>query len=128
MSNKKDKKQFKPVSTIAPKILLNRKWTVWRKSETKIRDENVKQELRYLILNTIEKSFKNSSRGANINGPLNDKISVAMFNTNNISKSKNYCYYVGRARSVNRRMFMARHMFRKFARYGMLPGFIKERC
>jgi ribosomal protein S14 len=44
------------------------------------------------------------------------------------SKSKNLCYYVGRGRSFNRKLYMARHTIRKFARFGMLPGFIKERC
>jgi ribosomal protein S14 len=45
-----------------------------------------------------------------------------------LSKQKNYCYYIGRSRSINRKLFMARHVFRKFLRFGMLPGFIKERC
>jgi ribosomal protein S14 len=44
-----------------------------------------------------------------------------------LSFVKNYCFYVGRSRSTNRKVFMARHTFRKFARFGMLPGFIKER-
>ena len=44
-----------------------------------------------------------------------------------VSSLKNYCFYIGRSRSVNNKLFMSRHTFRKFARFGMLPGFIKER-
>lgn len=43
------------------------------------------------------------------------------------SRSRNYCHYIGRSRSINRKLYMARHTFRKFARFGMLPGFVKER-
>lgn len=41
---------------------------------------------------------------------------------------KNFCFFVGRGRSVSRDFYMARHTFRKFARFGLLPGIIKERC
>jgi ribosomal protein S14 len=45
-----------------------------------------------------------------------------------ISRFRNYCYYVGRARGANQSLFMGRHVLRKFVRFGMLPGFVKERC
>jgi ribosomal protein S14 len=45
-----------------------------------------------------------------------------------VSRLKNSCFYVGRARSFNRSLFISRHTIRRFVRFGMLPGFIKERC
>jgi ribosomal protein S14 len=43
------------------------------------------------------------------------------------TKTRNYCYYVGRARAVTKGLFITRHTLHKFVRFGMLPGFIKAR-
>jgi len=62
---------------------------------------------------------------------LRDRFSHLRFLTNKnsaVSKPKNYCYYTGRSRSVTRCLFMSRHILRKFARFGMIPGVIQERC
>jgi len=66
-----------------------------------------------------------------LNNSYKSKLQYKLANIDHrgsISKQKNYCYYIGRSRSFNRDLFMARHTFRKFARFGMLPGFVKERC
>lgn len=44
------------------------------------------------------------------------------------SKPKNYCFFIGRGRSVNRSLFMSRHIMRKFARFGMIQGLTRDRC
>lgn len=41
---------------------------------------------------------------------------------------KNYCHFIGRGRSLNRKFFIARHTLRKFIRFGIIPGIIQERC
>lgn len=60
-----------------------------------------------------------------------DRLQFLRFSVNkhsSISKPKNYCYYIGRSRSISRTFFMSRHMLRKFARFGMIPGLLQERC
>ena len=133
---KRVKKVYKAKLTLAPKASLNRKWTVWRQSEMKNRQANALSEMKKLVLQSLWKDHQVVQ--------LETKKKTKLFNNNykmrlqyriweldkraSISKLKNYDHYIGRSRSVNRKLFMSRHTFRKFARFGMLPGFIKERC
>ena len=127
---KKEKKVYKQNLVLAPKISLNRKWTVWRQLETKNRQANVRDEIKKIVLDSLQKSLPQNKQSNNIK-QYEFILNFKHWNQDvrsSKSRTKNYCHYVGRSRSVNRKMFMARHMFRKFARFGMLPGFIKERC
>ena len=127
---KKTKKVFKEKSKLATKISLNNKWTVWRQSEMKNRQANALSEIKKLILLSLWKDHKVTA-SKNFNNDFKMRLQYRVWELNkraSTSKLKNYCHYIGRSRSVNRKLFMARHMFRKFARFGMLPGFIKERC
>jgi len=126
---KKDKKIFKEERILSQKISINKRWTNWRKFEMSNKMNLLLNEIKNLIVSSLYKN-KNSlflSKKTKINyrqfiqNKINSKKGF-------ISKNKNYCYYIGRSRSYNRNLFMARHTFRKFARFGMLPGFIKERC
>lgn len=127
---KKGKKIFKSKSKLAQKISINKKWTIWRKIEMKNRNELMLNELKRA---TIQSLFydQNNQLPQKLNSSYKTELQYKIANTSNrgsISKQKNYCYYIGRSRSFNRNLFMARHTFRKFARFGMLPGFVKERC
>lgn len=127
---KKGKKIFKSKSKLAQKISINKKWTIWRKIEMKNRNELMLNEQKKV---TIQSLFydQNNQLPQKLNSSYKTELQYKIANTNNrgsISKQKNYCYYIGRSRSFNRDLFMARHTFRKFARFGMLPGFVKERC
>lgn len=127
----KKKKIYKINSVIAPKVSTNRKWTVWREQETKARTTAVINELKklffkYMLTNNALINNNNSKSLMLYKVKLLDVIQK-ITKKSSLSFVKNYCFYVGRSRSTNRKVFMARHTFRKFARFGMLPGFIKER-
>ena len=127
---KKAKKVFKEKSQLAPKASLNRKWTVWRQAEMKNRQANALNEMKKLMLLSLWKDHQ-LTLNKNFNNDLKMRLQYRIWELDKRAatpKLKNYCHYIGRSRSVNRKLFMARHMFRKFARFGMLPGFIKERC
>jgi ribosomal protein S14 len=127
---KKLKNVFKKKLVLAPKVSLNRKWTVWRQSEMKNRQANAQHELKKLALQSLWKDHK-VTPNKYFNNDYKMRIQFRIWELDkraSTSKLKNYCHYIGRSRSVNRKLFMARHMFRKFARFGMLPGFVKERC
>ena len=40
-------------------------------------------------------------------------------------RPKNTCLFLGRGRTYNRRLFMARHTFRRMMRFGLIPGMQK---
>lgn len=122
---KKEKKVFKNKKILSQKISINKRWTTWRKIETNNRLNLYNRELNKLIIISLLKS--SSKLKNNYKQFLNYKLYTNSI-LSSISKQKNYCYYIGRSRSVNRNLYMARHTFRKFLRFGMLPGFIKERC
>lgn len=127
---KKVKEKFKETSKLAPKASLNRKWTVWRQAEMKNRQANALNEMKKLVLLSLWKDHKKIDN-KNFNSDFVMRLQHRIWSLDkraSTPKLKNYCHYIGRARSVNRKLFMSRHMFRKFARFGMLPGFIKERC
>lgn len=127
---KKEKKIFKPKSKLAQKISINKKWTIWRKIEMKNRKELMLNELKKVTLQSLFYD-QNQQLAQKLNNSYRTELQYKIANINDrssISKQKNYCYYIGRSRSFNRDLFMARHTFRKFARFGMLPGFVKERC
>lgn len=126
---KKEKKIYKSKATLATKISLNHKWTSWRQSESKNRQANAQNEFQKLLVESLWKDhqFKNNSTDSNIKMQL--QVKVWDLNKRASSpKLRNYCHYIGRSRGLTRKLFMARHTFRKFARFGMLPGFTKERC
>jgi len=128
----KRKKIYKIKRKIAPKITLNRKLVVWRQAETKSREFAALEEIKKLIIVSLQKnyqSFLNKNLAKDVNY-FRLQLLCKNWEINKLSSwshIKNYCHYVGRARSVNKKLFMSRHSFRKFARFGMLPGFIKER-
>lgn len=127
---KKQKKIYKPNLLIAPKVSINRKWTVWREQESKSRNIAVLSEIKKLFLESL---IKNNQYNSIINSSNISYKTQSLVNSQKLLKKssksyiKNYCFYVGRSRSTNRKVYMARHVFRKFARFGMLPGFMKER-
>jgi ribosomal protein S14 len=126
---KKDKKIYKASPVLAPKISLNHKWTSWRQVETKNRLANANNAEKKLLLLSLWKDHQveNTRLSFNIKMDLQHRIWY-MDKRSSISKLRNYCHYIGRSRGLTRKLFMARHTFRKFARFGMLPGFVKERC
>jgi ribosomal protein S14 len=129
--SKKDKKLFKSLLNIAPKISINKRWTTWRKTEVNNRLEFVNNEINKLALFSLLKSNIKSIKNIQFNNMYNQYLQNKLYNINiksSITKQKNYCHYIGKSRSINRKLFMSRHTFRKFLRFGMLPGFIKERC
>ena len=129
MSDKKQKKIFKPQSVLAPKLSLNQRWVRWRQQETKSREAAANNDVKKLALISLWKDHQKTD-SLKFNRDYKMKLHHQIWSINkqaSISKSRNYCYYIGRSRSVNRKLYMARHTFRKFARFGMLPGFIKER-
>lgn len=122
--SKKVKKLFKPLKTLAPKKTFNSKWTVWRQAESKA---NLAFEHKILNRLTIQYLMRDQmSEDSDELYRLQEKVWSYPAHAA-LSRPKNYCYYVGRARGVHRELFMSRHQLRKFARFGMLPGFIKER-
>jgi ribosomal protein S14 len=127
----KDKKSFKSTLNITPKISMNKKWTNWRKKESNNRLLLLKNEMNKTLLFSLFKNNTKVIKDSQFNNMykyfLQNKLYRLDINSS-LSKQKNYCYYIGRSRSINRKLFMARHVFRKFLRFGMLPGFIKERC
>lgn len=127
--SKKDKKIYKANSVLVPKISLNHKWTSWRQGETKNRVANANNAEKKLLLLSLWKDhqLENNRVSLNIKMDLQHKI-WQMDKRSSSSKLRNYCHYIGRSRGLTRKLFMARHTFRKFARFGMLPGFVKERC
>lgn len=127
---KKEKKIFKPKSQLAQKVSINKKWTIWRKIETKNREKMMLNEVKTMTFQSLFYD-QNQYFPQKLNNSYKSKLNYKLSTINirgSISKQKNYCYYIGRSRSFNRDLFMARHTFRKFARFGMLPGFVKERC
>lgn len=125
---KKEKKVYKIQPTLAVKTSLNHKWTSWRQSETKNRQANASNELKKMLLQSLWKDNQFKGRvNSNSKVQLQHKI-WQMDKRASMPKLRNYCHYIGRSRGVTRKLFMARHTLRKFARFGMLPGFTKERC
>lgn len=127
--SQKEKKIYKAASVIAPKISLNHKWTSWRQNETKNRVASANNAEKKLLLLSLWKDhqLENSRLSLNLKTRLQHQI-WHINKRSSISKTRNYCHYIGRSRGLTRKLFMARHTFRKFARFGMLPGFVKERC
>ena len=125
----KEKKIYKATPILAPKISLNHKWTSWRQVETKNREANASSAEKKLLLLSLWKDHQLESSRLNLNLKVHLQHQIWYLNKrSSISKTRNYCYYIGRSRGLTRKLFMARHTFRKFARFGMLPGFVKERC
>lgn len=127
---KKEKKVYKVKSVLASKVSLNRKWTVWRQAEMKNRQANALYEMKKLMLQSLWKDHQELEDKRLVND-FKMRLQHQMWQMDkraSTPKLRNYCHYIGRSRSVNRKLFMARHTLRKFARFGMLPGFVKERC
>jgi len=127
---KKVKKIYKPRLKLAPKASLNRKWTVWRQAEMKNRQASALNEMKGLVLRALWKDLQVSG-DKNLDSDQRMRLHHRIWEMDKRAaapRTKNYCHYIGRSRSVNRKLFMSRHIFRKFARFGMLPGFTKERC
>lgn len=127
---KKEKKVYKVKSVLASKVSLNRKWTVWRQAEMKNRQANALHEMKKLMLQSLWKDHQELEDKRLVND-FKMRLQHQMWQMDkraSTPKLRNYCHYIGRSRSVNRKLFMARHTLRKFARFGMLPGFVKERC
>jgi ribosomal protein S14 len=96
----------------------------------KNRQANVVNEIKKLALQTLWKDHKLTGN-KRFDNDCKMRLHQRMWELDKRAatpKLKNYCHYIGHSRSVNRKLFMSRHMFRKFARFGMLPGFIKDRC
>jgi ribosomal protein S14 len=121
--SKKKKKIFKKALTLAPKITFNHKVTVWRRPESKHLYAQVAQTYHTLLLNSLQDPTTDSLVADRL-----QELRWGQDQRSAISRPRSYCYYVGRARGTNQSLFMGRHVLRKFARFGMLPGFIKERC
>lgn len=129
MSTKKQKKIFKPQPVLAPKLSLNQRWVRWRQQETKNRESAAHNDVKVLVLSSLLKDHQKTDK-TKFNNDHKMKLHYQIWSLDKraaISKTRNYCHYIGRSRSVNRKLYMARHTFRKFARFGMLPGLIKER-
>jgi ribosomal protein S14 len=125
---KKEKKVYKAQPVLATKISLNHKWTSWRQNEAKNRRANASNELKKLLLHALWKDHQFKDR-SNLNSKVQLQYKIwEMDKRASTPKLRNYCHYIGRSRGVTRKLFMARHTLRKFARFGMLPGFTKERC
>lgn len=126
---KKEKKIYKPKAVLATKVSLNHKWTSWRQSESKNRQANAQSEFQKLLVESLWKDhqFKHNLTNSIVKMQLQTKV-WGLNKRASSSKLRNYCHYIGRSRGLIRKLFMARHTFRKFARFGMLPGFTKERC
>lgn len=127
---RKAKKIYKARAKLAPKVSLNRKWTVWRQAEMKNRQANALNEMKKLVLQSLWKDNQLVT-DKHFNSDHRMRLHHRVWELDKRAatpRMKNYCHYIGRARSVNRKLFMSRHMLRKFARFGMLPGFVKERC
>ena len=122
--HKKDKKTFKASPTIKPRLTIRNKWTDWRASETKKLAAQTNSAVKNLVLKSLlqDQTIPELDR---------DRLYFLRFSMDKhsfSSKPKNYCYYIGRSRSISRTFFMSRHMLRKFARFGMIPGLLQERC
>jgi ribosomal protein S14 len=125
----KEKKIYKAASTLAPKVSLNHRWTSWRQNETKNREANASEAEKKLLLLSLWKDHQLDNSRFSLNLKVNLQHKLWQLNKrSSVSKTRNYCHYIGRSRGLTRKLFMARHTFRKFARFGMLPGFVKERC
>jgi len=125
----KEKKIYKVAPTLAPKTSLNHKWTSWRQNETKNRKAGAANEEKKLLLFSLWKDHQLENSRFSLNLKVHLQHQMWQLNKrSSISKTRNYCHYIGRSRGLTRKLFMARHTFRKFARFGMLPGFVKERC
>jgi len=124
MSNK-NKKVFKKLRALAPKVSINNRWVNWRQNETKNRQNQVKNEIKKLVLKSlwIDQTIDLSSI---VTTELQKKMWEISKRASD-SHIKNYCHYIGRSRSYNRKMFMARHTLRKFSRFGLIPGLTQER-
>ncbi len=44
----------------------------------------------------------------------------------NIAKAKNFCLFLGRGRTYNRKLFISRHAVRKLTKTGLISGLIKK--
>jgi ribosomal protein S14 len=125
---KKKKKIFKHHSKLAPKININKKTINWRQLETKNQLLNEKNQLKKIILYSMFRDDFNYLNNDKNLIRLRLNFLIQKFTKNAcISTLKNRCFYIGRSRGMNAKLFMSRHVFRKFARFGMLPGFMKER-
>lgn len=126
--HKKDKKIYKAKSVLATKATLNHKWTSWRQGEIKNREASELHSLKKLALETLWKDRQNKKLFESIN--ITMQLQFKIWNLDKraaVSKTRNYCQYIGRSRGFYRKLFMSRHILRKFARFGMLPGLTKER-
>lgn len=119
------KKIYKPKPTIAPKINFNSRLVSWRVLESKKRMNSQINIYKYLFIKSVLASNEFSFQDEVLLDRLN--LDWSSIGKKKVS-FKNYCFFVGRGRSVNRDFFMSRHTFRKFARFGFLPGVTKERC
>lgn len=123
---KKIKKIYKPQNTLAQNLSFNKKITTWRQIEMKKRKSYSLFYTSALIFQTL---WKDNTFVAQNDVFTKINIQFLKWNLNKYasnSKLKTYCHYIGRSRSVNNKLYMARHTLRKFVRFGMLPGFIKE--
>lgn len=126
---KKVKKIYKEKPILASKISLNHKWTSWRQNETKNRLANASNVQKKLLLLSLWKDHQLENTKLNFNLKISLQYKIWQLDKrSSSSKLRNYCHYVGRSRGLTRKLFIARHTFRKFVRFGMLPGFVKERC
>lgn len=123
---KKIKKIYKPQPLLAPKVTFNQQTTKWRQLEMKKRKAYQISYLKTLIFQSLWKDLLVEDVA---NSHIKSKLQLLKWNLNkysSISKLKTHCFYIGRSRSVSTKLYMARHTLRKFARFGMLPGFIKD--
>jgi len=126
---KKNKKQFRPISSLAPKIALNSKLVTWRNREN---------EVRHLFSNKIFQSMVHRQVTcflASTHEELSEDqegldafiIRATPSNSHKFHRPKGLCFTTGRGRSFQQRINMSRHTIRMLVRFGMLPGLIKER-
>lgn len=126
--HKKEKKIYKIKSILATKASLNHKWTNWRQIEIKNRETNELHSLKKLVSESLWKDHQNKKPFESINITMQLQFKIWKLDKRAaISKTRNYCQYIGRSRGFYRKLFMSRHILRKFARFGMLPGLTKER-
>lgn len=124
--SKKIKKLFKSRPILAPKVSSNPRLSSWKNAEyaALVHSSNVK--LSKLFTKQLYHFFGSFENTGQLISLLRLSIQHLHFDKNVHASSKNFCYYTGRSRGFNRQLLISRHVIRKFARFGMLPGLIKE--
>ena len=123
------KKIFKKKPIRARNIMEVSSWTAsWRIKQVHINKLLLMNNLKKYIYKFMQQDLihNNILRSKNDFNNLYTKAYMGINKNASESKLKNFCYYVGRARAVNRDLYMTRHVLRKFGRFGCLPGLIRN--